>query len=347
VGASAIEHATLGAVLEVADGASDAPLELRAEARERARAALRALREVRDAAFCSRKFERVRPVETSAIDVEGRRVQIAISSETPVRRWFGSDILDHSPEAVRLDRLRAGAALLLDHWADQQIGVVEEFELGADRVLRAWVRFDEDALSERIFRGVVNGIRRLVSVGYMPHSVQLLESSDEGDTYLVNDWEPVEVSFVSVPADPSVGVGRSLAWEGGAMETETGAGGRRDVRNNAAAAGGARPAPGAERPEVLADRAREGERLRVEELLALGEQHGQRELARRAVSDGTAVAAFQGVLLERLRGAARPTAEAPEDDGRGAGLASALGVSPREVQRYSLIRAINAAATGD
>ena len=65
------------------------------------------------------------------------------------------------------------------------------------------------ARAEEVFQDVIDGIRRNVSVGYLIHEAQLVNTKDGLETYRVTDWEPFEVSIVSVPADPTVGVGRS------------------------------------------------------------------------------------------------------------------------------------------
>lgn len=148
---------------------------------------------------------------TRAIDEEARTVELAVSSEDPYRRWFGVEVLDHSAASVRMERMNNGAALLNQHDTHQQIGVVERASLDADRRLRATVRFGRGPLAEEVFRDVVDGIRRHVSVGYRVHADQR-ESTDENgvDTWRVTDWEPLEVSIVSVPADATVGVGRAV-----------------------------------------------------------------------------------------------------------------------------------------
>lgn len=149
-------------------------------------------------------------LEVRAADEDARTLELAFSSESPVERYWGFEILDHSAGAVRLGRLTDGAALLLQHDGDRQVGVIESARIDKDRRGRATVRFSRSALGEEIYRDVVDGIRRLVSVGYRIHEVRLDSSSDGVDIYRVTDWEPLEVSIVSVPADASVGVGRSI-----------------------------------------------------------------------------------------------------------------------------------------
>lgn len=149
-------------------------------------------------------------IDSRAIDEAARTVELAFSSEAPVERWWGREILDHGAKAVRLGRMRDGAPLLLDHRTGQQIGVIESARIDADRVGRALVRFSRGPLGEEIFQDVRDGIRSKVSVGYMIHEMVLESSKDGEDTYRITDWEPIESSIVSIPADPTVGVGRSF-----------------------------------------------------------------------------------------------------------------------------------------
>lgn len=151
------------------------------------------------------------PIDKRTIDEEARTVEIAFSSETPIRRWGEDEILDHSDESVRLERARTDGPLLVDHnWSDQ-IGTIEEIRIDADRVGRAVVRFGNSARASEIFQDVVDNIRKSISVGYRIYKYirEVNEDDDSVDIYRVTDWEVLEISFVSVPADVAVGVGRS------------------------------------------------------------------------------------------------------------------------------------------
>lgn len=138
---------------------------------------------------------------------------LSFSSETVVDRWFGGEILDHTPTSIRLGRLQEGGALLVEHDRSDHVGVIESVEIGADRIGRAMVRFGKSARAEEIFQDVIDGVRKWVSTTYRVHSMVLESKSDDGETYRVMDWEPVEISIVSIPADPSVGVARDAPKE--------------------------------------------------------------------------------------------------------------------------------------
>lgn len=145
-----------------------------------------------------------------SVNEEARTVEIAFSSEAPVNRWYGKEILSHAPGAVIMKRLKDGAPLLHQHRPGEQIGVVDSARIDQDKTGRAVVRFSRGSAADEIFQDVKDGIRRKVSVGYIVHNVKLDESNDKDDTYIVKKWEPLELSLVSIPADNAVGVGRGL-----------------------------------------------------------------------------------------------------------------------------------------
>lgn len=140
---------------------------------------------------------------------DDRTVAMACSSEREVERWFGFEILDHSPAAVRLDRLRAHGPLLSEHWGPQ-VGRATKVWL-KDRTLRAECRFGNSPLAETEFQDVRDQIRTGVSIRYLIHAIRLEEVRDgDVEVYRVTDWEPTHIALVAEPADTTVGVGRSL-----------------------------------------------------------------------------------------------------------------------------------------
>jgi HK97 family phage major capsid protein len=139
--------------------------------------------------------------------VDERRISIAVSSEEPVERAFGDEILSHTADAIDLKFFGSGRAPLLhDHDPAKPVGVVESATLGADKVFRAVVRFGKSPLATEVYNDVVDGIRVNSSVGY---SVREWKSLPDDAGFRITKWSPREVSIVSIPADPSVGVGRS------------------------------------------------------------------------------------------------------------------------------------------
>lgn len=141
------------------------------------------------------------------------RFSVVASSEFPVERFgvFGKwrEVLDHSPDAVQMDRFASGRAAALEEHRGSPIGVIDKAWLDNGK-LRVEGRFSRNARAQEVAQDFLDGIRSNVSIGYMPKRAMLIEeNNDAGDLWRVTQWEPVEVSFVGVPADPTVGAGRN------------------------------------------------------------------------------------------------------------------------------------------
>lgn len=146
--------------------------------------------------------------DQSSINVEARTVHLAFSSERAVQRKFGLELLSHDPNDVDMSFLASGSApVLFEHDTERQIGVVISASIDADRKGRAVVRFSKNDLADQIFNDIVDGIRKNISVGYLVHD-QRVERRN-GKDLVVAKWTPKEISVVSIPADDSVGIGRS------------------------------------------------------------------------------------------------------------------------------------------
>lgn len=157
-----------------------------------------------------------------ALEGEGkeRRFILSFSSEEPYDRWWGTEILSHAEGAVDLERINSIGCVLYNHNRDKVIG----------KVIRAWIEdgrgnaeieFDQDADSEIIFQKVKSGTLKGVSVGYLVAVWEEVaankKSSDgrfTGPCDVATKWMPYEISIVSIPADPTVGVGRSREEKG-------------------------------------------------------------------------------------------------------------------------------------
>ncbi|HBD6426393.1 TPA: phage major capsid protein [Shigella sonnei] len=144
--------------------------------------------------------------------------EIAFSSEQPYQRRFWDEqnqemvvldeILVHTPEAVDLSRLNNNAPLLFNHIFDNHIGVVCNARIDADNVGRALVKFSKHGtLSNDIRNKVIEGTMEKISVGYDIKEYRIDYAKGQ---LIVTKWEPFEISFVTVPADDSVGLNRSL-----------------------------------------------------------------------------------------------------------------------------------------
>ncbi|EMA3982361.1 phage major capsid protein [Salmonella enterica] len=150
---------------------------------------------------------------------DDRIVELAFSSEAPYSRIYTDqngdpvelkEILVHDKDAVDLSVLNDKASLLFNHEFDNHIGVVVpgSARIDEDGVGRALVQFSKvGQLANETFEKVKEGTMSKVSVGY---TVLEGHADFSKGVYFVTKWQPYEISIVSVPADSSVGVGRSL-----------------------------------------------------------------------------------------------------------------------------------------
>jgi len=148
-------------------------------------------------------------IESGNINETDMTVDLSFSSEEPVERWFGMEILSHKKGDVDMSRLNDSAAVLVNHTGDQ-IGVVEKAQIKSKKGV-ARLRFSKNSeLARTVFQDIVDGIRKNVSVGYRIIEFVLDRQDENGLSTYRASWEPGEISIVGVPADKTVGVGRSL-----------------------------------------------------------------------------------------------------------------------------------------
>ena len=148
-----------------------------------------------------------------------KQVELSFSSEEPYRRFFGDEILDHSEGCVDLSRLNDIGVVLFNHDRDKVIGKVINARVEEGRG-KATIEFDDDDFSSSIKKKVDNGTLKAVSVGYLVKEWEEVEkgktSKDgrfKGRCVIAKKWLPYEISIVSVPADSTVGVGRTMEEE--------------------------------------------------------------------------------------------------------------------------------------
>jgi HK97 family phage major capsid protein/HK97 family phage prohead protease len=252
---------------------------------------------------------------TSFDEVEERTFEFPFSSEYPVARYFGNEILSHEGKAADLSRLNDGAPLLFNHNPDRVIGVVERAYIdGNKRRGYARVRFSRNPFAQEILSDVKDGVLRNVSFGY---SIDKMEERGSGD-YLATAWSPYEISVVSVPADPGVGIGRSLEDD-----------------NAASAAPTPDPIPSMENttPDLAVVRAEaaEAERARISDITSLCTKHGMEDLGRQMVESGRSIDEARAAVLDKLNIPQETVTMQAAD----------IGLSEKESRSFSFLRAIN------
>lgn len=312
------------------------------------------------------RFDRTATFSRAAPGEDGL-VEIAISSEAPYERWFGIEILSHKAEAVDLSRLADGRhPLLLGHDTEKQIGVVKSVSLGDDSVLRGKCKFSRSPLGQEIQQDVEDEIRTLVSVGYFIEEIEEVEPAPDGGyttkrkltgdefdremrnqhgddyfrsglaasrgngdappTFVVTRWMPFEASIVPIPADVTVGVGRSAGAAPSPQAPQQPA---------------AQPLPILEivtMTEPVTKSPAEIEIERRNAIIALGKTYAKylgTNDTLDAVQGGMSVDAFRDLIMQKMESKHTDTSELH------------IGMTGREIQRYSFGRMLVAKLTGD
>jgi HK97 family phage major capsid protein len=307
------------------------------------------------------------------VKAKERTVDLAFSSELPYCRWWGIEILDHSPGAMRMDRAKDGIAVLFNHGRDAHLGIMSDCRCDSDKVGRGTARFGQGPMASEKLQDVEDGILKDVSVGYEIHFMQEMDPKEMGPelmemaareklpVYRITDWEPFECSFVTVPADPTVGVGRTLDPDQGGAEG-------REVKPP-----GALPGEGTQSSEapsgasvVSGQKIKEGQKMsdekkekdvaeyeqdrakavheakasegrRQSEIWALSTKHNLPAMLRdKHLAEGTTIEQFRGIVLDRI-GPGKPL-DTPMGE---------VGLSGAEVRKYSFLRACRAAISKD
>jgi len=258
---------------------------------------------------------------TSFSELEDRSFEFPFSSEYPMARYFGNEVLSHDREAADLARLNDGAPLLFNHNPDKVVGVVERAWIdGSKKRGYVKVRFSRNSFAKEVMADVKDGVLRGVSFGYAINKME-----ERGENFVATRWSPYEVSVVSIPADPTVGVGRSLATD------------------SAAPAASPTPQPEPEvhmentpDVEVIRSKAAEAERSRIATINALGEKHGLQELARELIDGGRSVDEARAAVLEKLDTRSSKVEHRIADE-----KANDLGLTEKETREFSFVRALN------
>lgn len=300
-----------------------------------------------------KRESRTLTLSRAQIKEDARTIDIAFSSEEPVRRIWGIEILDHTPRAMRMDRANKGIPLLFNHDRDAHLGVLEDCRCDDDKKARGTARFSRSSLAEEKWRDVSDGILKDVSVGYAVHFVKeiptkelspdlvKLAAQEKLPVYRITDWEPFEASLVTVPADPTVGVGRAADSDPDRADKKDGdeltptpvIKEERNMQEPKQDIDLTQYEQDMEKQRKRAgDDAREKERLRVQGINDIYEKfraYVPEFIRRKAVDEGMPLQDYQDIVLKRI-GDGSPI-DTPVTE---------LGLSKQEIRRYSITRAI-------
>lgn len=269
----------------------------------------------------------IREMSFGAPDAKSRAVPLTLSTETPVDRGDYIEVLSHTPGDI--DLCRSPLPLITSH--DQRglpVGVVTDLRIEG-RKLKGIAVFGNSTRAQEVFQDVQDGILRAVSIGYEYTDQGKAEGS--GSDIIRFKFRPLEVSAVSVPADPNAGFFRSYSMEHQINQEQ---GENTLSRSQRRAAN----VTAESRRQIEAD-----ERARVAEIAAMCRHHDCSQLGEEMIADGTSLTNARAAVLEHLsrsrpmqRSLSSPTHD--RDDYLDMG---------NEARQFSIVRAINAMVSGD
>tara|TARA_B100001250_G_C19815060_1_gene797848 strand:- start:326 stop:2245 length:1920 start_codon:yes stop_codon:yes gene_type:complete len=268
--------------------------------------------EMRDAVF---------PLEFKRDESDSRTINMSISSESPVMRSFGLEVLSHRNDDINLNRLNNKAPLLLNHDAERQIGVIENTSLDESRGrLNASVRFGRSALAQEVYDDIIDGIRSQVSIGYSIDKLDRVDSDDYEEDVFRASFTPHEVSIVSMAADQTVGIGRSLSFKK-LSNTEV----KMTQEDNTQETVNVDEQIRVATTDAVKKRDKE-----ISEIYKLASRHNKTPLAEKAVAEGSSIDDFRSVLLTEIENKPIETQE--------------IGLTEKEARDFSIVKAAKAKA---
>ncbi|WP_334029674.1 phage major capsid protein [Alteromonas sp. P256] len=293
-------------------------------------------------------MQRDMEAQIEKVDEESRIVTLSFSSEYEVERWGWVETLGHADGECDLSRINNKGPFLSDHnWTDQR-GVIQKAWIENGRGY-ADIKMSRNPLGQQLLIDMQDEIRVTVSVGYRIHAAKLMREEDDLDYYRVTHWEPLEISSVSVPADPTVGVGRNAETNNHPVKITTTEVRKMDdieIQDNNA------PDETAERsvsPETTNQAHREFAEPRkvktapetsdAQRIAETARQYGATDLGNSFIAKGRSYEEFNTALIRELHGKKKdPEAESTMIN---------LDIGENELRKYSVINALRAVATGN
>ena len=303
----------------------------------------------------SHPMERTVKLTREAVDVENRTVTFSLSSETPVERWFGMEVLGHGPGEIDESRIQNSAPYLMDHNMRSQVGAIQSFGVTNGRST-VTAKISRSPQGEQLLQDHADGIRVHSSVGYTVQEFKDVTPKDADRNappiYRAVKWTPYEASSVALGADSSVGVGRSFAphipattqKETRTMPEETPEQriARETLANQATENERVRQAgvvSAAASTAMQTERTRVASITKTAEMAIFSGNAPVAELSRKAIVEGMDAGTFNLEALEIIGKAQRVV---PSSDSRELN----LGMPDKDMARYSIRKAIVSQMTG-
>ena len=291
--------------------------------------------------YQEKSLQRDFTLELKQVEKEDRTIEFPFSSELPVERYFGKEVLEHTRKAANLKRLNDGAPFLWNHNPDVVLGVVEKAYIDETKKRGyAKVRFSKEEFADSKFRDVKDKILRNISFGYVINKAEEVE-----DSIVARDWEAFEVSLTPIPADASIGLGRAINNK---IEAN-------DMQNNnkkdnimeeahVSASSDALPTKlnlknmttnekeiDLVRSEDAVNKALKSDRARFDQIRKTGKKYDMNDLADEYIREGRSVQDFNQAVMDQWN--PEKITPKPQD--------AEIGLSEAETRSFSFIRALN------
>ena len=255
-------------------------------------------------------------------DSEDRTLEFPFASEKPVERYYGMEVLNMDERSMDLTRLNDGAPLLYQHDADRIVGVVQKAYIKNKRAY-ARVKLANNELGREMQELIKDGIIRNVSFGYKINAMEADESTSPV-TYRATNFQPFEISLVTVPADESVGIGRAFSHNEGVNTASA-------VENNP---NGVITVDQHLNVEAIRAEAVQAKAKEAADMIALGQRTKNIELAQEFIANSRSLDELRTALLEKMGVQEKPINAKDAE----------IGMSAKERRDFSFVRAINALA---
>jgi HK97 family phage major capsid protein len=275
-----------------------------------------------------------------SVDDDDRLMNFSFSSEYPADRSWGTEILEHNPNSANFERIKS-LQFLWNHDQDKVLGKVMDAYIGADRRGHCQIKWSGREETQKYRQDVIDGILENISFCYTIDKVV-----ERDKKFYVTEWTPLEISLVSVPVDFTVGIGRSIDFINPSSETTVEVETDGQIRSHKVPRSRTMKTTTSETPEQedldlekVRSEAVTLERDRITAINALCDTHNRPELAPDLIRENRSLDYVRSKILDEIKNnPQQPVAQTP---------ANPLGLRNKEQKQYSLLRAIEAAASGD
>ena len=281
-------------------------------------------------------------------DQDSSVIRFPVASDTPIQRWYGQEILSHKPGAMVMGERQKTLPLLFNHNRDKLLGVVEKLDQDEHRTY-ATVRFSSSEEGQKAKAMVDERVLVNCSFQYEILDYDMVRGEDPDDDQLIaTSWEIYEVSLVTIPADSNVGVYRD--FETNLKENKMAIRGQENSENKVNDSEqqereNVREAAIAEARRVEAERenVRKSERQRIENIYSLCRQFNIEDSEREnMIRSNESIENIRSHVLDLLgKRSVSPVGVASR------GISEDIGLTAAERSNFNLVRALNAALTGD